>query len=104
MNRAVPAFLILPFLACALAGCATTTADDGSGGGSAAPAECDETMAAEFIGQRATPELGARLLQITGARTLRWAPTNSALTMDFRPDRLTVSYDENYAIDGIKCG
>ena len=104
MNRAIPAFLVPPALAFCLAGCTTSSPVRGSEGDRAVPAECDETMTAEFIGQRATTELGARLLQITGARTLRWAPPNSALTMDFRPDRLTVSYDQNYAIDRIACG
>ena len=104
MNRALPAVLVLPALAFGAPGCATSSPDAGLAGDSAMPAECEETMTAEFIGQRATGELGARLLQITGARTLRWAPPNSALTMDFRPDRLTVSYDQNYAIDRIACG
>ena len=103
MNRVMPS-VALPVLAFAIAGCATASSGTADAGGTAAPAECDETMTAEYIGQRATPEIGARLLQITGARTLRWAPPNSALTMDFRPDRLTVSYDQNYVIDRIACG
>lgn len=66
--------------------------------------ECDASAAQKLLGERASAELGQRLLQLTGARILRWAPPNTALTMDFRPDRLTVSYDEDYVIERISCG
>jgi hypothetical protein len=35
---------------------------------------------------------------------LRWGPPDSAMTMDFRADRLTVSYDANMVVTGVKCG
>lgn len=66
--------------------------------------ECDATALQEMVGQRVDAEMGERLRRGSGAETLRWAPPNSALTMDFRPDRLTVSYDENMAITRISCG
>lgn len=66
--------------------------------------ECDASGAQDMIGQRATAEMGARLLERTGAATLRWVPPRTAITMDFRPDRLTVSYDDNYIIERISCG
>lgn len=66
--------------------------------------ECDASAAQSLVGERATSQLGERLLQLTGARTLRWAPPNSALTMDFRADRLTVAYDDAYLIERISCG
>ncbi|HMO68727.1 MAG TPA: I78 family peptidase inhibitor, partial [Novosphingobium sp.] len=40
----------------------------------------------------------------TGARTLRWMPPRTAVTMDYRADRLTVSYDDNRIIERISCG
>ncbi|TCD04834.1 hypothetical protein EYB45_04615 [Erythrobacteraceae bacterium CFH 75059] len=65
---------------------------------------CDAQPAQGHIGQTATAELGTRILQLTRSRTLRWAPPNSALTMDYRMDRVTVSYDERLRINRITCG
>ena len=66
--------------------------------------DCNADPAKRFVGQRATSELGGRLLEVTGARVLRWVPPRTAVTMDYRPDRLTVSYDDNYIIERISCG
>ena len=66
--------------------------------------ECNAAGVQHFVGERATGEIGGILLQRTGADVLRWVPPHSAVTMDFRPDRLTVSYDGNYIIERISCG
>lgn len=98
--------VLLPLMAGALAlalpACATTGGE--TGGGSGPAGECKAEPAQSLVGERATPELGARLLRLTGAKQLRWAPPHTALTMDFRPDRLTVSYDDNYTVERISCG
>lgn len=86
-----------------LAACATT--DNGGAplpGAGAGACEAGDTE--RFVGQRATGETGVQLLRITGARQLRWVPPRTAVTMDFRADRLTVSYDDNYIIERISCG
>ncbi|WP_022682088.1 I78 family peptidase inhibitor [Sphingobium bisphenolivorans] len=57
-----------------------------------------------FIGQTASADLGARLLDASRARTLRWGAPGMAMTMDFRADRLTVSYDEKMLITSARCG
>ncbi len=67
-------------------------------------AECDAGDVQQFVGQRASSEIGDDILDESGAKTLRWAPPRSAMTMDFRPDRVTVVYDDNYAIEMITCG
>lgn len=96
----LPACIALAML---LAGCA---ADD-------APVErvrvgadgtCDAGAVQDVLGTVATQDAGAALLQRSGARTLRWVPPRSAVTMDFRPDRLTVSYDDDMKITRIGCG
>ncbi|MFC3096840.1 I78 family peptidase inhibitor [Alteraurantiacibacter palmitatis] len=87
----------------ALAGCATT-ATDGDMSTHLPAGECDASGVQGLIGQVASAELGTRLLRETGARTLRWGPPRSAMTMDYRPDRLTVSYDDNMLIERISCG
>lgn len=70
----------------------------------AASGECSNDALAQYVGQTATAELGAEMLRVSGARTLRWGPPGSAMTMDFRPDRLTVSYDEKMVITTARCG
>ena len=97
MAKVMP--MALGAAALALAGCTTvqdTVADiEGS---------CDADKGQSFVGQRATAEVGAELLRLTGAQQLRWGPPNSAMTMDFRTDRLTVAYDNGMIIERITCG
>lgn len=65
--------------------------------------QCDAKAAQAQVGAVATAELGAELLRLTGARTLRWVPPETAVTMDYRPERLTVAYDRDMKITGIAC-
>lgn len=89
--------------ALALAACATTDGASAGEGGHIAGA-CKADAGQSFVGQRATAEAGAALLKATGAKQLRWGPPRSAMTMDFRPDRLTVSYDDAMMIERVACG
>ena len=57
-----------------------------------------------FVGQTASEDIGTQLLQASGARALRWGAPGMAMTMDFRPDRVTVSYDEKMVITSARCG
>ncbi|MET0240574.1 MAG: I78 family peptidase inhibitor [Sphingobium sp.] len=86
-----------------LAGCSTMTAGPPASPSTTADA-CNAAAVQDRVGQTATAQLGADLLKATGARTLRWLAPGMAATMDFRPDRLSVSYDENLAIVRIACG
>jgi hypothetical protein len=86
--------------AVALAGCA--------GGSGAQPApridgECKAEPGQRFVGQKATEEAGWKLLAATGARVIRWVPPRTMVTMDFRADRLTVSYDDDMVIERVAC-
>jgi len=65
---------------------------------------CDAAQVQGQTGKVATAELGARLRDQTGAATLRWIPPDSAVTMDFRADRLNIEYDRDYRITRIRCG
>lgn len=86
----------------ALAACATAPAAPPE---PAAPedAECDREAGQSFVGQKADTATGEQLLAATGARQLRWVPPRTAVTMDFRPDRLTVSYDDDMVITQVSC-
>ncbi|MGR4891762.1 I78 family peptidase inhibitor [Sphingopyxis sp. LARHCG72] len=70
------------------------------------PAEmtCKADAAQSYVGQAATPDLGGAILKATGARTLRWGPPRSAMTMDYRVDRVNVMYDDAYKITQVTCG
>ncbi|MGB3167300.1 MAG: I78 family peptidase inhibitor [Alteraurantiacibacter sp.] len=65
---------------------------------------CNADAAQGQTGARATAEAGATMLAASGARQLRWAPPRSAMTMDYRADRLTVHYDDSFTITRIQCG
>ena len=88
-----------------LAGCAADGAKEmpptAIAGGEAG---CIAQAVQGMIGETVNAETGTQLLARSGARILRWAPPNSALTMDYRPDRLTVHYDGSMRIERIACG
>lgn len=69
---------------------------------------CDSDAANGLIGTAVDIEdndaIDAELRALTGAAQTRWVPDGSAVTMDFRPDRLTISLDENHLIERISCG
>jgi len=69
-----------------------------------AEAACNADAVQSLVGQTATAEVGGQLLKGSGATNLRWVPPRTAVTMDFRPDRLTVSYDDALKIERISCG
>lgn len=89
----------------AVAGCATT-------GTAAADVEppvrgeglCDAAAAATLVGQPATAALGAEVLRLTGARSLRWIQPGSAVTMDYRTDRANVELDAANLVTSVRCG
>ena len=70
------------------------------------PAEmtCSADAAASFVGQTASVDVGAAIIKATGARTLRWGPPRSAMTMDYRQDRVNVMYDDASRITQVTCG
>ncbi|WP_326913992.1 I78 family peptidase inhibitor [Sphingopyxis chilensis] len=72
------------------------------------PPEAEMTCKVEavqsYVGQTATPELGGTILKASGARTLRWGPPRSAMTMDYRQDRVNIMYDDAYKITQVTCG
>lgn len=92
------AAMALPLAACA------TTGEAVSAEPAPPPGACDASAGQDMVGRKASAELGQQLLQATGARTLRWVPPRTAVTMDYRADRLTVSYDDDMIIERISCG
>lgn len=66
--------------------------------------ECRIDAVQSYVGQTVTAELGARILKEAEGRTLRWGPPRSAMTMDYRSDRVNIMYDDAYKITQITCG
>ncbi|WOK36906.1 I78 family peptidase inhibitor [Sphingomonas sp. C3-2] len=86
-----------------LAACATTPGSEPAS--PSAPAQmCKNEAVQQFKGQAVSAELGAAALKASGAQTLRWGPPRSAMTMDYRADRLTISYDDDLKVTMIGCG
>lgn len=90
-------------MALSASGCAATVAEEAPPPAAGA-GECRNEGLERFVGQTATADLGAEMLKASGATSLRWGAPGMAMTMDFRADRLTVSYDEKMAITSARCG
>ncbi len=57
-----------------------------------------------FVGRKANSETGGRALKQSGAKSLRWIPPRSSVTMDYRQDRLNIEYNEKMEIQRVNCG
>ena len=66
--------------------------------------DCSADAAQYAVGQKTSVELAGELMKKTGARTLRWMPPRTAVTMDFRTDRLNIEYDDAMVITRVSCG
>ena len=87
-----------------LAACTIATSDQTGDGLPPVPANCSDDTLAQFVGQPASQELGARMIQASGARTIRWVPKGGVVTMDFSPTRLTVQLDGSNRVESASCG
>lgn len=65
---------------------------------------CNAAAANGLIGEPASQPLAAEAMRLSGARAFRWIPIDSAVTMDYRPDRLNVELDENSVMRTFRCG
>jgi hypothetical protein len=99
MTRLAITMAMLPLTACAGAnGEGPTTAPVAQEG------PCRNDPVAGFVGRKVTAELGSEMLKASGATSLRWGAPGMAMTMDFRADRLTVSYDAQMLVTSARCG
>ena len=90
---------LLPLAACTVAQ-SNATAD----GLPPPPAQCQNEVLAQFVGQVATQDLGRRMLAASRARTIRWVPEGGMVTMDYSPHRLTVFLDRSNRVERASCG
>jgi Peptidase inhibitor I78 family len=101
---------LLPLIALGLAGCAAP-AREAPYTKEAVTAEkaggfvCEATwVQQDTIGKKASVALAQQLMEKTGSDVLRWIPPRAAVTMDYNPVRLNISYDDNMVITQISCG
>jgi outer membrane biogenesis lipoprotein LolB len=64
---------------------------------------CNNSGLQQFVGQTRSAELEAQMLRLSGARTVRWVPQGTAVTMEFRSDRLTVFLDAQNRVERLGC-
>lgn len=65
---------------------------------------CVAEEAQKFLGQKASQSVGSQIISATGARIFQWVPPDTAVTKDYRLDRVRVSYDAALLITSIRCG
>lgn len=97
-------FALMTAAALPLAACANAGGEGPGTPGATMKGPCRNDQLTRFTGQTVTGELGADILKASGARTLRWGGPGMPMTMDFRPDRVTVSYDEQRVVTAARCG
>lgn len=97
--RHLATLAILPLAACTIA-TSNATADNPP----PITDTCHNEALAQFTGQPASQELGARMLAASGARILRWVPKGGVVTMDFSPERITVLLDGSNRVERASCG
>jgi len=66
--------------------------------------QCDAAKAQRLVGRKATAELGAEALRLTGARVLRRIPHGGVVTMDYSEGRLNLQLDPAGKVAKIYCG
>jgi len=71
--------------------------------GPAPGSACDNSNIQQFVGREASPGLGAEMLRVSRASILRWVPHGTMITMEYRPDRLTVFLDAGNRVERIGC-
>ena len=68
-----------------------------------ASAACNAESLGDLVGKRASDARADMMQTRSGARTLRWIAPDSAMTMDFRADRLNVYVDSKGRIERFTC-
>ena len=96
MRCSIVALALLP-----LAGCTIAESKPVEG---VPMASCSNESLAQFTGQPASQELGARMLAASGARVIRWVPKGGVVTMDYREDRITAYLDGSNRVERASCG
>lgn len=66
--------------------------------------DCDAALVQSFVGAVVSEDIGAQIMAQSRAARLRWLAPDSAMTMDYRPDRVNVFFNSSRMIERITCG
>ncbi len=66
--------------------------------------QCKPAPGQAFVGGPATQESGAAIMAATGARVFQWVFEGSPVTMDYRPERVRVTYNRAMEVVAVTCG
>ncbi|MCC7394273.1 MAG: hypothetical protein IT553_05400 [Sphingomonadaceae bacterium] len=66
--------------------------------------ECGASLVQSFVGLRANDTTREEVARRSGARDVRWIEPNSAVTLDYRPDRINGELDQDGVITTLRCG
>ena len=64
---------------------------------------CNDKSAQIYLGRKASSDIANKIINATGANTLRWIPPRTAITRDLREDRINIYYGDDLIITDIKC-
>lgn len=84
----------------ALSACATTLPEPLPGNGPS----CGAGRVQHFVGKKLNPRNDRAISDLSRAGNIRRIAPNSAVTMDYRTDRLNIYFNENNRITKINCG
>lgn len=100
-RNALAATLVAGFLAAT--GCTAETPGPETTPPPPAEADCGAGQLGAYIGQPASEQVLALIRQWRGDKPIRVLRPGSAMTMDYRPERLNIFLDENDRIKEFKC-
>ena len=66
--------------------------------------ECGATQVQNYVGLRANATVREEVARRSGAPVIRWIEPGTAVTMDFRPDRMNGELDEDGVVTVLRCG
>ena len=67
------------------------------------PDDCGASRFARFMGKADSASVRGQVAQAAGSRTVRWIGPDTAVTLDFDPQRLNFTTDASGRIIGIDC-
>ena len=66
--------------------------------------ECGATQVQNYVGLRANATVREEVARRSGAPTIRWIEPGTAVTLDFRPDRMNGELDVDGVVTALRCG
>lgn len=66
--------------------------------------ECGSSLVQNYVGLRANATVREEVARRSGAGAVRWVEPGMAVTMDFRPDRMTAELDQDGVVVSLRCG